>query len=91
MSMSPLLFRRSLHGRAGLVLSSTMVPRAIGDFLRSDTMPSSPSLHSWWKMGRAVVFARRALARFRGEDCEGLGIQNDSGLPQRRPDHSVLG
>jgi hypothetical protein len=28
MSMSPLLFRRSLHGRAGLVLSSTVVARS---------------------------------------------------------------
>jgi hypothetical protein len=28
MSMSPLLFRRTLHGRADLVLSSTMVARS---------------------------------------------------------------
>jgi hypothetical protein len=28
MSMSPLLFRRSFHGRAGLVLFSTMVGRS---------------------------------------------------------------
>src|SRR5436305_303180 len=61
MNMSPLLFRRSLHSRAGLVLSSTMVARSDGDFLRSATIPSSPSLHPWWKTGRAVVFAGRAL------------------------------
>jgi hypothetical protein len=80
MSMSPLLFRRSLHGRAGLVLSSTepvvVSPGAIGDFFRSETMPSSPSLQAWWKTGRAVVFAGRALAKFRGEGREGLAIQN---------------
>jgi hypothetical protein len=53
--------------------------------------PRLLSLHSWRKTGRAVGFAGRALARFRGEGCEGLAIQNDSGLPQRRADHSVLG
>jgi hypothetical protein len=36
-------------------------------------------------------FAGRALARSRGEGCEGLAIQNDSGLRQRHADHSVLG
>jgi hypothetical protein len=69
MSMSPLLFRRSLHGRAG--------PGSFFDLSQ-------------------LVVARsdrrgRALARFRGEGCEGRAIQNDSGLPQRRADHSVLG
>jgi|GraSoiStandDraft_41_1057321.scaffolds.fasta_scaffold236434_3 hypothetical protein len=81
MNMSPLLFRRSLHSRAGLVLSSTMVARSDGDFLRSATMPSSPSLHPWWKTGRAVVFAGRALV-------SGLAIQNDSGPPQGTAGHS---
>jgi hypothetical protein len=29
--------------------------------------------------------------QLRGEGCEGLAIQNHSGLPQGRADHSVLG
>jgi hypothetical protein len=34
---------------------------------------------------------RLRWARFRGKGCKVLTIQNDSGLPRGRADHSVLG
>ena len=94
MSMSPLLFRRSLHGRAGLVLSSALSQLVVA---RSDratffTLIQCLRARACTLGGRGVGRpSSRALAKVRGESCEGLRIQNDSGLPQGLAGHLAAG